>query len=91
MTKYSTWIEDDSSVIDAIDSAQAAWFESHPECCALTDETTDEEINKALGLPATGAIRPLVDEFAGWSKEDILVAVATGLGNWWNRAERRRK
>lgn len=83
----TTWIEDDSSVIDAIESAKAAWFEAHAECNAETTETTDAEINEALGLPRGGAIRPLADEFADWSAEEVMDAVSRGLDSWWNRAE----
>lgn len=82
-----TWIEDDSSVIDAIESAKSAWFEAHAECSAETTETTDAEINEALGLPRGGAIRPLADEFADWGVEEVMAAVTRGLDNWWNRAE----
>jgi hypothetical protein len=83
----TTWIEDDSSVIDAIEAAKAAWFEAHPECAVPTSETTDENINKSLGLPPSGALRPLADEFADWSEADIQSAVESGLDAWWNRAE----
>jgi hypothetical protein len=76
------WIVDDSSVMDVIDSAQQVWHEAHPECEALTDEDTDEQINLALGLPATGAIRPLADEFADWSEQEVRQAVAAGMDNW---------
>ena len=80
---HETWIEDDSDVIDVIDAAKSAWFEAHPECIRTTNEVTDEYINDALGLPITGAIRPLADEFAGWTPEDITAAVGTGLDRWF--------
>lgn len=82
-----TWIEDDSSIIDAIESAKGAWFEAHPECSTPTTETTDEEINQSLGLPSGGALRPLADEFADWSEEEIQTAVQRGLDNWWSRSD----
>jgi len=85
--QMTTWIEDDSSVIDVIESAKSAWFEAHPECNAETTETTDEEINEALGLPRGGAIRPLADNFADWSETEVRNAVACGLDAWFNRAE----
>jgi hypothetical protein len=75
------WIEDDSDVIDVIESAEAAWLGSH-EINAPTDERTDECINTALGLPPLGAIRPLADEFADWSQDGIRAAVERGLENW---------
>ena len=78
------WIEDDSSVIDVIESAKEDWFTAHPECNVETTETTDVEINKALGLPPGGALRSLSDEFADWSIEDIIAAVTCGLDNWWS-------
>ena len=79
----STWIVDDSSVIDAIESAKAAWFEAHPECNEPTTDRTDECINKALGLSPNGALRPLADEFVDWSENDIGSAVTAGLDSWW--------
>jgi hypothetical protein len=85
MTQQKTWITDDSSVIDAIESAKTAWFEAHPECNTDTTETTDAEINKCLGLPPSGALRPLSNEFADWSEEDVKSAVAAGLDNWYER------
>lgn len=75
--------EDDSDVINIIDTAKTDWFAEHPECQAATDETTDECINKALFLPPTGAIRSLVDEVAGMSGEEIYQAVKRGLDNWF--------
>jgi hypothetical protein len=83
----TTWIEDDSSVIDAIETAKAAWFEAHPECDVATSEKTDECINRALDLPASGSLRPLADQFEDWTEAQIASAVASGLDEWWGRAD----
>lgn len=81
----TNWIEDDSDVIDAIEGAKSAWFDAHAnEVLPPTDETTDGKINESLGLPWGGACRPLSDEFASWSKEEIQTAVERGLDNWRN-------
>jgi hypothetical protein len=83
--RLMNWIEDDSDVIDVIEGAKTAWFEAHPECDTPTDESTDECINRALGLPPGGAIRPLAEEFADWTQDDVSEMVANGLDKWWNR------
>jgi hypothetical protein len=78
-----TWILDDSSVIDVIDSAKSAWAEAHPECDIPTTEKTDESINIALGLPPGGALRSLADEFADWTEQEIRDAVKDGMDDWY--------
>lgn len=82
----ATWIEDDSDVIDAIESAKEEWFSAHAdEKLAPTSEVTDEDINDALGLPRSGALRNLSDEFADWSEDEVRAAVARGLDAWAGR------
>ncbi len=87
MKNTTAWIEDDSSVIDAIEAAKAAWFEAHPQCDVATSEKTDEYINLALDLPASGAVRPLADCFDDWTEQQITNAVHSGLNGWWNCAD----
>ena len=81
--KSETRYEDDSDVIDIIESAKAEWFESHPECDTPTTEETDEAINKALGLSVSGSLRGLAVDLADLTPEEISADVKHGLSAWW--------
>ena len=82
-TKTTSRYQDDSEVIDIIESAKAEWLEAHPECELETDESTDEAINKQLGLPASGSVRGLALDLAACTPEQISGDVEDGLAEWF--------
>ncbi len=79
MTRNS---RDDQDCLDIIASARDHWFETHPQVNLETDESTDEQICLALGLPATGAVRGLALDLISSSNAGIRAAVRRGLNTW---------
>jgi hypothetical protein len=78
--------EDDSDVIDIIESAKEEWFAEHTECSTPTSEETDGFINSHLGLPNCGAIRGLAMDLADCSPDEIKAGVKAGLDFWYANA-----